>query len=122
MGKRTILIIDDEPGIIRSIGKILIKAGYNVISALDGIQATHVAIKEKPDLIILDIHMPAGTGHKVAARLRENFKTAAIPIIILSGSVEKEDRKKAEDLGVDRILSKPFDPNELVHIVKDILA
>lgn len=122
MAKGKILIIDDEPGIVKSVGRILVKAGYKVISAMDAMRATQVAIKERPDLIIMDLKMPAGSGHTVADRLKDNYNTAAIPIIILSGSGDEEDVKKTEAWGAAKFINKPFESKELLNSVNEILT
>jgi len=120
--KDTILIIDDEAPIVKVVGRQLIKAGYDVISALDGIQGTQVALKKQPSLIIMDINMPAGSGHVVAARLRENYKTCAIPIIVISGSGNQEDAEQAKAWGAIKYFGKPFDVRELIKAVKEVLS
>lgn len=79
-----ILVVDDEPDVVRALTMRLKFAGYEVIVASDGASATRLAITEQPDLVILDIGLPCGDGHDVAGRLCENMNTAAVPIIFLT--------------------------------------
>jgi len=122
MSKGKILIVDDEPEIVRSVGLRLKASGYDVVSALDGAQATSMAIKEQPDVIILDIGMPAGDGHLVAQRLRNLNKTCSIPIIFLTARTGEDDSKKAFQQGVERYITKPFDPKVLMAAVDQLMT
>jgi DNA-binding response OmpR family regulator len=122
MSKGKVLVVDDEPDIVRTISMRLKANGYEVITALDGAQATAIALREEPDLVILDIGMPAGNGHVVAERLKASSKTCSIPIIFLTARTAQSDFKKASDLGVARYITKPFDPQELLLCVKGLLS
>ncbi len=121
MAKGKILVVDDEPEIVRSIGMRLRAGGYEVVSAMDGLQATNVALREQPDLIILDIGMPAGDGHVVAKRLSQSIRTCSVPIIFLTARTAEEDFNKAWDAGVAKYIVKPFDPDELMTAVESLL-
>jgi DNA-binding response OmpR family regulator len=96
-------------------------SGYEVISAFDGAQGVFMAHKEKPDLIILDIRMPAGDGFSVAERLKRSGHTWTIPIIFLTGSPEMEAEGRAMELGARFFIKKPYDPEELLDAVKRAL-
>ena len=117
-----VLVVDDEPEIVRAVSMRLKARGYEVLTAMDGLQATNVAIKEQPDLIILDIGMPAGDGHHVAKRLRDSAKTCSIPIIFLTAKTSEEDFMKAFDEGVSKYVTKPFDAEQLMRVVDELLA
>ncbi len=121
MDKFKILVVDDEPEIVRALGLRLKSNGYNVISAMDGLQATNAAIKEQPDLIILDIGMPAANGHVVTKRLRNSTKTCAIPIIYLTARTDEKDHQEAINLGVNKFITKPYDPDELIMTIESLL-
>src|SRR4030042_3467341 len=97
--KKKILIVDDERDIIKALTIRLRGAGYEVVTAFDGAQGIFTAHKENPDLIILDIRMPAGNGFSVAEKLKESVNTLAIPVIFLTGSPGKNSREKAMVLG-----------------------
>jgi len=122
MSKRRILVVDDEPDIVRSLTLRLNSAGYEVLSALDGTSATKKAIEEQPELIIMDIGMPAGNGHVVVERLRNIEDTSRIPIIYLTARTGAEDYRQARDGGVSRYITKPFDADVLLAAVADQLS
>lgn len=117
-----VLLVDDEVDVIRAL-KMRFKAnGFEVVTASDGVQATSVALKERPDLIILDIGMPGGDGFVVAERLRSSSVTRLIPIIVLSARHTIMDTQKARDLDIERYLTKPFDPDELIRTANNLLG
>ncbi len=117
-----ILVVDDEPDVIKALQLRLRGAGYDVVHATDGATATQTAIREQPDLIILDLGMPAGDGHTVAARLGMNTRTRAIPVIYLTARTSEEDRKKAMEAGAAAYVVKPFKANELLALVESVLT
>lgn len=119
--KKKILIVDDERDIVKALLIRLQGAGYQVVTAFDGAQGVFMAHKEKPDLIILDIRMPAGNGFSVAQRLKRSTHTFTIPVIFLTGSPEKDVGEKAFALGARFYIKKPYDPEELLDAVKRAL-
>lgn len=119
--KKKILIVDDERDIVRVLMIRLQTSGYDVVAAFDGAQGVFMAHKEKPDLIILDIRMPAGDGFSVAARLRRSVHTWGIPIIFLTGSPERGAEERAMEMGARFYIKKPYDPEELLDAVKRAL-
>jgi len=120
MSKGKILIVDDEPEIVKAVSMRLNASGYETVIAMDGLQATSKAIKEQPDVIILDIGMPAGDGHTVVQRLKISVKTNCIPIVFLTARTSEEDRQKAYDQGVDKYITKPFDSDELIAAIDEL--
>ncbi len=116
--KKKILIVDDERDIVKALMIRLQGAGYDVVTAFDGAQGVFMAHKEKPDLILLDIRMPAGNGFSVAQRLKRSIHTFTIPVIFLTGSPEKNAEDKAMALGARFYIKKPYDPEELLDAVK----
>ena len=118
MSKGRILVADDEPEIVRSLTLRLNAAGYDVSSAMDGLSATKKAIEEQPELIILDIGMPAGNGHVVVERLRNIGETSHIPIIYLTARSTQEDYRKAREGGVCKFITKPFDSEVLLAAIE----
>ena len=118
MCKGRILVVDDEPEIVRSLTLRLNAAGYHVQSAMDGLSATKKAIEEQPELIILDIGMPAGNGHVVVERLRNIGETSHIPIIYLSARSSAEDYRQAREGGVCKYITKPFDSEILMAAIE----
>jgi DNA-binding response OmpR family regulator len=119
--KKKILIVDDERDIVKALMIRLQGAGYEVVTAFDGAQGVFMAHKEKPDLIILDIRMPAGNGFSVAQRLKRSVHTFTIPVIFLTGSPEKNSEEKAMALGARFYIKKPYDPEELLDAIKRAL-
>jgi DNA-binding response OmpR family regulator len=119
--KKKILVVDDERDIVKVLVIRLQSSGYEVIAAFDGAQGVFMAHKEKPDLVILDIRMPAGDGFSVAERLKRSSHTWTIPIIFLTGSPEQEAEGRAMELGARFFIKKPYDPEELLDAVKRAL-
>jgi DNA-binding response OmpR family regulator len=116
--KKKVLIVDDERDIVKAVMIRLQANGYDVVTAFDGAQGVFMAHKEKPDLIILDIRMPAGDGFSVADRLKRSMNTFSIPIIFLTGSPEKNSEERAMELGARFYIKKPYDAEELLDAVK----
>jgi two-component system alkaline phosphatase synthesis response regulator PhoP len=114
----TILVVDDEPEIVKLVRAYLEEAGYRVVSAKDGRQALLVTRHEKPDLIILDLTMPAMDGLEFTRRVRQERNT---PIIMLTARVEETDRIIGLEMGADDYVTKPFSPRELVARVRAVL-
>ena len=113
-----ILLIEDEDGIIHLINLYLKNEGFTVVIAKDGADGLALHAREKPDLVILDIMLPAIDGFEVCKRIRAWSKT---PILMLTARSSEEDRITGLDLGADDYLVKPFSPRELVSRVRAIL-
>jgi two-component system KDP operon response regulator KdpE len=111
MKKTKILIVDDEPQILRALRAGLIAQGYEVASAADGEEALDKASTELPDAVILDLNLPRKSGLDVCRELRE---WSSVPIIVLSVRDAEKDKVMALDLGADDYLTKPFGTNELL--------
>jgi two-component system KDP operon response regulator KdpE len=118
MGKTCILVVDDEPGIVRFVRANLEDNGYRVLAAMDGAEALRKIEMELPDLVILDIMMPKMDGFEVCRRLRE---WSRIPTIMLSARGDETDKVKCLDLGADDYLTKPFGTRELLARVRAVL-
>lgn len=119
--RKKILIVDDERDIVKVLTLRLQSGGYNTVVAFDGVQGVFMAHKERPQLIILDIRMPAGDGFSVAEKLKESKRTNRIPIIFLTGSPERIAEEKALELGAKYFIKKPYDPEELLDAVRRAL-
>ncbi len=115
---RLILVVDDEPRMIRFIRMNLELEGYHVIEANDGIQALEQVRKHLPDLVILDVMMPRMDGFEALRLLRE---ISTVPVILLTVKDEEEDRIHGLELGADDYITKPFSPRELVSRVNAVL-
>lgn len=122
MSKGKILVVDDEPEIVRSLSIRLGSVGYDVSTANDGLSATRMAIEVQPDLILLDISMPGGSGHEVVERLSNIGETCHIPVIYLTACTADDDYRKAREGGVCKFITKPFDPEILLSAVEDQIS
>ena len=119
---KKILIVDDDPTILRLIATRLKANGYDVVMASDAVFAVRKAHEEKPDLIILDIKMPAGGGMSVIENLKMTANTMLIPIICITAEATPEVKRKAMELGADDFLAKPFHADELLARVRKALG
>jgi len=117
-----ILVADDDPMIIRLLEIKLSQAGYDVISAEDGLQALDAATKQVPDLIVLDGMMPGLDGFEVLRRLRDQPGTRNIPIIVLTARDQREDVEDALSSGASSYLVKPVNPHDLIAVIARHLA
>jgi DNA-binding response OmpR family regulator len=118
---KKILVVDDEPNIVKMICSRLAANNYEVIAAYDGVGAVETAHKEKPDLIILDIKMPAGTGVSVYENLRNSANTAIIPVIFITAYPDKDIKKKVLEMGANDFIAKPFKADVMLTKVKEAL-
>ena len=121
MATRTILVVDDEPGIVAIARDYLDRAGFRVITAGDGTAAVRLARSERPSLLVLDLMLPGMDGLDVARALREDPATHMLPIIMLTARVEEADRLIGLELGADDYITKPFSPREVVTRVRVVL-
>ena len=118
---KRVLIIEDEVDIADLIMFNLQRAGYEVLKAHDGITGTETAIRERPDLIVLDLMLPGRDGYSVFREIRRDARTSRIPVIMLTARAQTEDRIQGLEAGADDYLTKPFSPKELVLRVNAIL-
>lgn len=118
---RTILVIDDEPELVKLLDYNLSKAGYLVLSARDGESGLAAARKHAPDAIILDVMMPGLDGWEVCKRLRQDPSTSALPVLMLTAKADEGDRVLGLELGADDYVGKPFGVRELLARVKALL-
>jgi len=118
MTKKRILVVDDDPKILKALEQALQQEGYEVLKAEDGLQALRVAQDAKPDLMILDIMLPKMDGFEVLAQLQS---TGGIPTLILSARGEEMDKVVGFNVGADDYLVKPFRLSELLLRVRAIL-
>ena len=118
MGKK-VLVVDDEKSIVTLLQYNLKQAGYEVLTEMDGEDGKNTALKENPDLIILDLMLPTMDGLEVCKQLRQqkNFT----PILMLTAKDDEFDKVLGLELGADDYMTKPFSPREVVARVKAIL-
>jgi DNA-binding response OmpR family regulator len=113
-----ILIVDDDPDLLSLVGFALSQSGFAVVKATDVGSATRAFAAEAPDLAILDINLPGGTGFDICETIR---KQSRIPVMMLTARGEEEDLVRALDLGADDYLTKPFSPRTLLARVRALL-
>lgn len=116
-----ILVADDEPHIRKLVSFTLGNRGYEVIEAVDGGEAVEIAIREVPDLILLDVMMPVMTGYDVLDRLRAEPATADVPVIMLSAKSQRTEVEEGLSRGANEYICKPFTPKDLVSRVAEML-
>ncbi len=117
-----ILIIDDEPDIVDAISFELSRLGYSISSASNGEEGYALYLKEKPDLIILDIRLPKLTGSALCRRIRRDNEDSATAIIMLTCLDDDADRIIGRVQGADKYITKPFDREYLINCVQTLLA
>ncbi len=116
-----ILTVDDHPDIVRLVEIILKHEGWDVVTAVDGLDALEKAQAEKPDLILLDIMMPRMDGMETLRQLGYHRTTCRIPVIMLTAKNDVYDVKQAREIGVRDYITKPIEPKRLVAAVRKAL-
>ncbi len=119
--KKKILIVDDEPGIVRLLSMRLKAKGYEVFEAFDGIECMKIAIEEIPDLILLDIKMPQGGGIGAFEKLIQIDKTKGIPVIFMTAYPKLEIKNQVLKMGAKGCISKPFISEDFEQTIEMIL-
>ncbi|MBI3036436.1 response regulator [Candidatus Woesearchaeota archaeon] len=121
MAGKKILVVDDEPNILKLVSFILASKGYDVIEASGGAEGITKAKAEKPDLIVLDVMMPKMDGFEAAKKLKADPATRDIPILMLSSKAQFEDKMKGIDSGAMDYITKPFEKDELLQKIDEFL-
>jgi len=119
--KEKILIVEDDKDIIKILEYNLKKEGFRVLDARDGEDALDLAVREHPDLIILDLMLPGVDGLEVCKSLKKEGKTSLIPVIMLTAKGQESDKVIGLELGADDYITKPFSPRELIARIKAVL-
>lgn len=120
MSKR-LLVVDDEPNLLRAVAACLKAEDYEVSTARSGREALLQLAETVPDLVVSDVRMPGMDGYQLARQLRGSPRTALVPIVFLTAKDETTDRIEGFRAGVDAYLTKPFEPEELIAVVNAIL-
>ncbi len=121
MGKRKILLVEDEKDLVETLAFRLKAEDYEVIKAYDGQEGLDKAHSEVPDLIILDLMLPKLDGYKVCRMLKFDNKYKNIPIILFTARAQESDKKLGEEVGADAFISKPFEPQILLAKIKELI-
>ena len=121
MAPKRILLVDDYPDALEIWGLYLRSLGYDVETAVDGLEAVEQAHRANPDIIVLDLELPGITGFEAAVRLRQSKQTAGIPLIAATGYSHVKQLNQARASGFDSIVVKPCEPAALVAEIERLL-
>ncbi len=121
-GPPLVMIVDDSLTVRKITSRLLTRAGFEVITAKDGVDALQVLVDQTPDVILLDIEMPRMDGFEFTKTIKGDPKSANIPIIMITSRTAEKHRNRARELGVDLYLGKPFQEDELLRHLRDMLA
>jgi two-component system alkaline phosphatase synthesis response regulator PhoP len=116
-----ILVVDDDPQIVRLVRAYLEQAGFEVLVAYDGEAALHAIRRERPDLVVLDLMLPHRDGWEITRLVRGDDRLATTPILMLTARVEDTDKIVGLELGADDYVTKPFNPQVVVARVRAVL-
>jgi len=120
-GESKILIIDDDPDALETMSAILETRDYQVFTALSGSEGIDKAVKEKPDLIIMDVMMPGLDGFATCKMIKENEETKDIPVILITGKELVHDMEKVRAAGAKEFMIKPIDWDKLFLKIKNLI-
>jgi DNA-binding response OmpR family regulator len=118
MERKTILVVDDEVDLVKTVQFSLEAEGYKVLVSYNGEDALNQSRKENPDLILLDVMLPKLDGYKVCRLLKFDDRYKHIPILMLTAKTQQKDRSLGMETGADEYITKPFDMEELMEKVK----
>ena len=119
--KPRILLVDDEPSLLKAVAKRLEMNGYAVSVARDGVEGLQRARKDRPDLIVLDVMMPKLNGFEVCRLLKFDKAVKHIPVILCTALTQDNDQRVGLECGADAYLRKPFKPQELLEQISVLL-
>ncbi len=117
---KKILVVEDEPVLLKLLGLELGSKGYEVVTAIDGEKALELAQSLKPSLIILDIMLPRMDGYKVCGLLKNDSRYSSIPVILFSAKAMEKDKQMGDEVGADAYITKPYDSAELLAKIKEL--
>src|SRR5579875_2558183 len=119
---RRVLVVDDDEVIRRLIAVNLQLEGFEVAMAVDGQDCLDKVGRVAPDVITLDVMMPRLDGWETAVQLRRSPQTAHIKVVLISARAQEDDKARGSRVGADAYLTKPFDPNEMIRVVRELAA
>ena len=122
MGERLrILLVDDEPSIVKMVGKRLEVEGFEVLIATDGQDGLDKARAESPDLIVLDLMLPKLNGYEICTMLKQDSRYQKIPIVLFTAKAQEKDEKIGMECGANAYVRKPFRAQELLEKIRGLL-
>jgi DNA-binding response OmpR family regulator len=119
---KKILVIEDDPASLRLMQYILSHKGYEVLTAVNGLDGLKKTRSESPDLIILDVMLPGMDGFDICYHLRAEPQTAKLPILMLSAKAREVDRDTGLKVGADAYITKPIDPTDIISNIETLLT
>jgi chemosensory pili system protein ChpA (sensor histidine kinase/response regulator) len=119
--RRLVMVVDDSLTVRKFTTRLLTREGFEVVTARDGIDALKLLSEHTPDVILLDIEMPRMDGFEFAKTIKGDAKTAAIPVIMITSRTADKHRNRAAELGVDRFLGKPYQEDELLGNLRELM-
>jgi CheY-like chemotaxis protein len=117
-----VLVIDDEPDVRWLLRVTLERVGHEVILADDGLRGVAMAQKQRPDAIVLDLMMPVMDGYGVLDALAKDDRTVEVPVLVLTAKAIPDEEERVTEAGARRFVTKPFDPNDLVRELEDLVG
>ena len=119
---RTVLVVDDDPVILRLLEVNFEMEGFAVVTAVDGMDGVEKARAEQPDIIVSDVMMPKLNGLELCVAIKADEATKAIPVVLLSAKAQATDIRAGLDAGADDYVTKPFEPLDMIDRVNKLLA
>ena len=120
--QQTVLVVDDEPFICRSLSFVLRKGNYNVVEARNGEEALAAVRQHKPDLVFMDVMMPKLNGFDVCAAIKQDPELRSTRVILLTAKGQDSDREVGTRAGADAYMTKPFSPTKILERARELLA
>lgn len=118
--KHKILVVEDDRDTLMGLSFMLTKSGYEVVRAEDGAMAVQIATRVCPDLILLDLGLPAGDGFSIMERLQRDFRLIAVPVIVVSARDAVTNKDRAIQMGAHAYFEKPADMTELLSTIQNL--
>ena len=115
-----VLVVDDDEVIRQLIAVNLTLEGFDVATAVDGQDCLDKVAAIDPDVITLDVMMPRLDGWVTAGQLRRNPQTCGIKVVLITARAQEDDKARGREIGVDAYLTKPFDPGEMIRVVREL--
>ena len=122
MAKQRILLVDDEPSIVKMVGKRLEVEGFEVLIAMDGQEGLSKAQTGNPDLIVLDLMLPKLNGYEVCTMLKQDARYQKIPVVLFTAKAQEKDEKLGMECGANAYVRKPFRAQELLDKIRSLLG
>ena len=119
-GLGRVLVVDDDEVIRQLIAVNLTLEGFEVDTAVDGKDCLEKVVEANPDVITLDVMMPRLDGWVTATQLRRNPETAGIKVVLITARAQEDDKTRGSRVGADAYLTKPFDPSEMIRVVREL--